>query len=218
MVGDRTTHRRRSPARLAVVGGVPWARLGLLVLIFLAVFPATIAAQSPEDNAREYLDALRRLRWDEVASHLHTGVLAEFHLISRQLVENRAGDSILIQLYDASREEWNGWTSREVFRHSMRGMTRYARGLVESLVMTDVRILGTVPEGDTIRHVVYREVTDHMGTVIEGVLTVSLVLEQGRWRVRENAELDVLKTALRGIPIGRGSPSGPRLSQPTPAS
>ncbi len=218
MVGDRTTHRRRSPVRLAVVGGVPWGRLGLLVLIFLAVFPATIAAQSPEDTAREYLDALRRLRWDEVASQLHTGVLAEFHLISRQLVENRAGDSILIQLYDASREEWNGWTSREVFRHSMRGMTRYARGLVESLVMTDVRILGTVPEGDTIRHVVYREVTDHMGTVIEGVLTVSLVLEQGRWRVRENAELDVLKTALRGIPIGRGSPSGPRLSQPTPAS
>ena len=186
--------------------------------LLLVLVATTANAQSPEDVSRDFLDALRRLRWDDVADHLHTGALAEFHLISRQLVENRAGDSILIQLYDASREEWNGWTSREVFRHSMQGMTRYARGLVESLVMTDVRILGTVPEGDTIRHVVYREVTDHMGTVIERVLTVSLVLEQGRWRVRENAELDVLKTALRGIPIGRGSPSGPRLSQPTPAS
>ena len=212
MVGDRTTHCRRSPAGRAVEGGVYRARFGLLALLFLTVFPATLAAQSPEKVADDFLNALGRLGWDDVADHLHTGVLAEFHLISRQLVENRAGDSILIQLYDASREEWIGWTSREVFRHSMRGMTRYARGLMESLVMTDVRILGTVPEGDTIRHVLYRELTDHMGTVIEGVLTVSLILEQGRWRVRENAELDVLKAALRGIPIGRGSRPVPHLA------
>ena len=205
-------HHRRSPGRRAAVGGIHRVPRVLLALMFLTALPATIGAQSPEAVAQEYLDALRRLRWDDVADRLHTGILTEFHLVSRQLVENRAGDSILVQLYESSRGEWDGWTSREVFVRSMEGVTRYARGLVESLVMTEVRILGTVPEGDTIRHVVYREITDHMGTVIEGVLTLSLVLEEGRWRVRENAELDVLLTALRGIPIGRGARPGPELT------
>lgn len=165
--------------------------------------PAATPQAPPEETARRFFDALSRLRWERVSAELHTAALDEFHLISRQLVESLRGDSILIQLYDASRAEWDGWSSRDVFERSMTGLTRYARGLMESQVMTDFRVLGTVPEGDTIRHVVYRETTDHMGLVIEAAPTTTLVLEDGAWRVRENAELAVLRVALRGVPIGR---------------
>lgn len=177
----------------------------LLALGWCAVaFPGATAAQgTPEETAQRFFDGLSRLRWSQVSAEMHTGALDEFHLISRQLVESLRGDSILIQLYDASLEEWSSWSSREVFERSMAGLTRYARGLMESQVMTDFRVLGTVPEGDTIRHVVYRETTDHMGTVIQAAPTTTLVLEGGAWRVRENAELVVLRVALRGIPIGR---------------
>lgn len=164
---------------------------------------AATAQNTPEETAQRFFDALSRLRWERVSAELHTAALDEFHLISRQLVESLRGDSILIQLYDASHEEWAGWSSREVFERSMAGLTQYARGLMESQVMTDFRVLGTVPEGDTIRHVVYRETTDHMGTIIEAAPTTTLVMEDGVWRVRENAELAVLRVALRGIPIGR---------------
>ncbi len=178
--------------------------LTLATSLVLAALPHPSAAQNtPEETAQRFFDALSRLRWERVSEELHTAALDEFHLISRQLVESLRGDSILIQLYDASREEWASWSSREVFERSMAGLTRYARGLMESQVMTDFRVLGTVPEGDTIRHVVYRETTDHMGTIIEAAPTVTLVLEDGAWRVRENAELGVLRVALRGIPIGR---------------
>lgn len=163
----------------------------------------TAAQASPEETAQRFFDGLSRLRWSRVAGEMHTVALDEFHLISRQLVESLRGDSILIQLYDASRAEWDSWSNREVFERSMTGLTRYARGLMESQVMTDFRVLGTVPEGDTIRHVVYRETTDHMGLVIEAAPTTTLVLEGGQWKVRENAELAVLRVALRGIPIGR---------------
>lgn len=182
--------------------------LALAAPLTLALLPPPTAAQNaprntPEETAQRFFDALSRLRWAQVSAELHTAALDEFHLISRQLVESLRGDSILIQLYDASHEEWAGWSSREVFERSMAGLTRYARGLMESQVMTDFRVLGTVPEGDTIRHVVYRETTDHMGTVIEAAPTTTLVPEHGVWRVRENAELAVLRVALRGIPIGR---------------
>jgi len=177
----------------------------LLALGWCAVaFPGATAAQgTPEETAQRFFDGLSRLRWSQVSAEMHTGALDEFHLISRQLVESLRGDSILIQLYDASLEEWSSWSSREVFERSMAGLTRYARGLMESQVMTDFRVLGTVPEGDTIRHVVYRETTDHMGTVIQAAPPTTPVLEGRAWRVRENAELVVLRVALRGIPIGR---------------
>lgn len=185
----------------------PKPRLLLPILassVLAAAAPHPAASQdTPEEAAQRFFDALSRLRWAQVSAELHTAALDEFHLISRQLVESLRGDSILIQLYDASRAEWDGWSNREVFERSMTGLTRYARGLMESQVMTDFRVLGTVPEGDTIRHVVYRETTDHMGLVIEAAPTTTLVLEAGQWRVRENAELAVLRVALHGIPIGR---------------
>ena len=181
-----------------------WALRPILAAVVLAAAaPHPAAAQTPEETAQRFFDALSRLRWERVSAELHTAALDEFHLISRQLVESLRGDSILIQLYDASHDEWAGWSSREVFERSMSGLTRYARGLMESQVMTDFRVLGTVPEGDTIRHVVYRETTDHMGLIIEAAPTTTLMLEDGAWRVRENAELAVLRVALRGIPIGR---------------
>ena len=185
--------------------GRTWALRPILAAVVLAATaPHPAAAQNTsEETAQRFFDALSRLRWERVSAELHTAALDEFHLISRQLVESLRGDSILIQLYDASHDEWAGWSSREVFERSMSGLTRYARGLMESKVMTDFRVLGTVPEGDTIRHVVYRETTDHMGLIIEAAPTTTLVLEDGAWRVRENAELAVLRVALRGIPIGR---------------
>ena len=155
--------------------------LFLALTAFTTVAPHPAAAQDPsEETAQRFFDALSRLRWERVSAELHTAALDEFHLISRQLVESLRGDSILIQLYDASRAEWDGWSSRDVFERSMTGLTRYARGLMESQVMTDFRVLGTVSEGDTIRHVVYRETTDHMGLVIEAAPTTTLVLEGGQ--------------------------------------
>lgn len=218
----RSNGRPRDVTSPRAAGGAPralTASLALAMSLTLAVLPpaaaqTTAAATAPaareataqttpEETAQRFFDALRRLRWSRVAAEMHTAALDEFHLISRQLVESLRGDSILIQLYDASRAEWDGWSGREVFERSMTGLTRYARGLMESQVMTDFRVLGTVPEGDTIRHVVYRESTDHMGLVIEAAPTTTLVLEGRQWKVRENAELAVLRVALRGIPIGR---------------
>ena len=191
-------HPTIRPRTRLLLPALAWALL-------TAALPEPAAAQdTPEEAAQAFFDGLSRLRWTQVSAQMHSKALAEFHLISRQLVESLRGDSILIQLYDdASPDEWEAWSSREVFERSMSGLTRYARGLMESQVMTDFRVLGTVPESDTIRHVVYRETTDHMGTVIEAAPTTTLVLEDGVWRVRENAELAVLRIALRGIPIGR---------------
>ena len=184
------------------------SRARTITVLTVAIAVGNVQPIPPEQAAREFFEALGRLRWEEMAARLHTQTLDEFHLIARQLVDSRAGDSVLIQLYDAPRAEWEAWDARYAFRRTMEGLARYARGLMESQVATEFQVLGTVPEGDSIRHVVYRETTDHMGTTTGGVATISLVLEGGRWQVRANAELEVLKASLRGIPIGRGPTTG----------
>ena len=83
---------------------IPLAALALSALT--AVAPELTPAQpTPEETAQRFFDGLSRLRWTQVSAQMHTEALADFHLISRQLVESLRGDSILIQLYDTSREE-----------------------------------------------------------------------------------------------------------------
>lgn len=165
------------------------------------------ASQSPEAVAERFFHGLGRLQWTRIVDLLHSDAQDRFRVVAEQLVSSLRGDSILIQLYGGrSREAFAGWTPRETFLRSTTGLVAYARGLMESQVTTDVAIIGTVAEGDSLRHVVYREGTDHMGTEIVEVAVTTLRLQDGRWKIWRNDELDVLEAALRGVPIGRSPP------------
>lgn len=164
------------------------------------------ATEGAEAAAGRFFSNLGLLRWEPVADQLHSAALLPFDQVSRDLVGSTQGSRILEELYGVSESEFVAWTARVRFVASMEAMTRYARGLMESQVMTDVTLLGQIPEGPEVCHVVYREATDHMGLVLDGVHVVTLAWEVGEWRVLQNQELDVLATALRGVPIGRVPP------------
>ena len=174
------------------------------------VAQAPQAAGTAEASAAQFFQGLGRLEWSGIVDLLHTDVHDRFQLVADQLVGSLRGDSVLILLYGGiSRGEYERQAPRETFLRSMMGLVTYARGLMESQVTTDVEILGTVAEGDSLRHVVYREGTDHMGTELVRVSVTTLRLQRGDWRILRNDELDVLETALRGLPIGRSPPPGP---------
>ncbi len=173
-------------------------------------------AGNAEAVAAQFFHGLGRLQWPRIVDLLHTDVHERFQLVADQLVGSLRGDSVLILLYGGiSRERFESMEPRETFLRSMTGMVGYARGLMESQVTTDVEIIGALAEGDSLRHVVYREGTDHMGTEVVRVSVTTLRLQAGQWRIRRNDELDVLETALRGLPIGRSPPPGP---QPNPGA
>lgn len=179
----------------------------LVGAVLILAGPQPVLAQAaPEFVARQFFDRLGRLQWEALSDLLHPQALGEFDQVAHQIVEGLRGDSVLIQLYGASRADFQGWSDRESFVRTLTGLVGYARGLMESQVTTEVEILGTVAEDDSLSHVVYREVTDHMGTLTGGVAVVTLKMIRGRWLVREDSELEVLKTALRGVPIGRSPP------------
>jgi hypothetical protein len=129
--------------------------------------PSTPAPGEPEAVAGAFFHGLGRLQWTRIVDLLHPDALASFDRVAGQVVESLRGDSVLIQLYGTSLEEFRSWSDRESFLRTTSAMVDYARGLMESQVTTDVEILGSVVEGDSLAHVVYRERTDHMGTVVE---------------------------------------------------
>lgn len=199
---------RRSPIRTALT----------LVFGVALTAPAHARAQAipsgpqplePEAVADAFFHGLGRLQWTRIVDLLSPEALASFDLVAGQIVESLRGDSVLIQLYGTTLEDFRSWSDRESFVRTTSAMVDYARGLMESQVTTDVEILGSVVEGDSLAHVVYRERTDHMGTLVEDVEVTTLVRQDDRWLVLRNDELDVLESALRGLPIGRTPPPGP---------
>ena len=196
----------RLPENYQMMRVARWVAPCLMMTLF-TTRPASAQAE-PELAARQFFHRLGRLQWEPMSDLLHPETLREFDQVAHQIVESLRGDSVLIQLYGVSQAEFQAWSDKETFVRTMAGMVRYARGLMESQVSTDMEILGTVAEGDSLSHVVYREVTDHMGTLTGGVAVVTLERSRGRWLVRQNAEIEVLKTALRGVPIGRSPPPG----------
>lgn len=180
--------------------------------LFLApLFPSShlLGQPSPERVAERFFHHLGRLQWQEVSAVVHPSVWADFDRIAHQLAMSPRGDRVLAELYGAPLQELESWSDSETFVRSLEGLTRYARGLMESQVASTVQLLGAVPEGDSISHVLYRQVTDHMGVQTEGVSVVSLKRSAESWLVAADGELDVLKTAFRGVPIAREPPPAP---------
>jgi hypothetical protein len=81
----------------------------------------------------------------------------------------------------------------------MRAVQLQVPGLLSSLVSRRSEVVGTVPEGPDMAHVVYRMLSLVQGAVPR-ITVMTLVRTDDGWKVRAAEELDVLHTALRGIP------------------
>jgi hypothetical protein len=98
-------------------------------------------------------------------------------------------------------------SAEEVFLRVMEVLSEDAPGLVHALVVRDVEVIGHVPEGQDLAHVVYRSTADLSGAVPE--LRLMTVKRDGlRWRVLSSQELDILVEAFRGISRKRSPPPG----------
>lgn len=161
---------------------------------------------SPSAVADELLRSFESMAWRAGAQRLHPEALGIFHESVNILVRTDATGQVLARLLDgASAEAYPDLPAEEVFHRVMTALMTETPGLANALVTRRHEIIGEVAEGSGTTHVVYR-----VRTTLSGEEPVVKVMTLGRtdggWKVLRVDELDAVRTALRGIPMGGPAP------------
>lgn len=156
----------------------------------------------PDTVAIEFRAGFGQMAWAELAQKMHPHALAQLRTSVDLIVERDstgwarrtlAGgiptDSAYAELPDDA-----------VFAATMGGLQNEIPGLVSSLVGRDSEVIGIVQENAIEAHAIYRNQALVPGAEPE-VLVMSLMRTPFGWKVRTVAEIEVLQTALRGLPI-----------------
>mgnify|MGYP001038249514 CR=1 FL=1 len=184
------------------------------ILVLLALTPTTGQAQasdpsgsegeprSPVTVADEFNRGFQSMAWAGLVQRIHPRGLADLRLASDILVAADSSGYVLESLLgDLERATYAALPDDEVVLLMLTGIQAEVPGLLSSLVSRRTETLGAVSEGE-LQHVVYRIQGQVSGSVPE-TRVMTLERSDGRWKVVDAADLRVLHTAIRGIPIPR---------------
>lgn len=182
-------------------------------------------SSAPEQVAKEYLDAVERMHWEAVVSRLHRDALSSFRSYLEALlfgrVDPRAPAAEAVPLETPARmegletltgagsvEAFLALSDAEVFVQALRALQADSPGMMNAWVDRTTEILGSVPEADTLAHVVYRLEWRLTGATPDTeILTVRRLDGEG-WRVYDSRELESIRPALGSV-ILRAPGPGP---------
>ena len=148
------------------------------------------------------------MAWAGLVQRVHPEALADLRLAVRIVLDADSTGWALDELLGGLtvRAEYEELDDAEVFRRVMSGVQARVPGLLSSLVSRRSEVLGEVREHGDTAHVVYR-----VRALVQGaqpqIEVMTLVRGTAGWLVRSASELQVLHTAIRGIPIPVGGPS-----------
>lgn len=161
------------------------------------------APGSPLTVADEFNRGFQSMAWAGLVQRIHPRGLADLRLASDILVRADSSGYVLESLLgDLDPAAYAALPDDEAVLLMLTGIQAEVPGLLSSLVSRRTETLGAVSEGE-LRHVVYRIQAQVSGSVPE-TRVMTLERFEGRWRVVDAADLRVLHTAIRGIPIPRG--------------
>jgi len=215
----------RSTSCDEVVPPLRWAPIPrLLPALALLLIPAGAGAQSmaeltatPERTAELFLRSVRAIRWSAAAQFMHPRTIVRFHDIVTMLSDADSTGDVRHYLTGTDAAGYRTLTPEVVFDRAVGTMIDSLPGLMHAIFDHDDQVIGHVTESPDSAHVVYRTLARISGAVPE-VKVMQLERTAGGWRVLWSDELEVLETALRGVPRGRRSRHQDRASGPGPSS
>lgn len=173
------------------------------------------ASEPPAAVADEYLRGIEALAWRATAQRIHPEALNRLRETLRILTEpDDSGGRLLDALTgDRSAEEYFALDGGSLFVSVMRALERESPGIINAMTERDTEVVGTVADGDTLRHVVYRLRWRLSGAEDEIELLTLAPDARDRWRVLRAPELESLRPALRGLGLP-GPPNDARGVDP----
>ena len=141
----------------------------LALAALLLALPA--AAQStPEAAAREYVRAFQAGQWDQAAAVMHPDALAQLKGFFSTLAEADSSGQVLGPLLGVGRPaEFQQLTGAQIYTRLLGSLGRLSPQLTATMRGMQAEVIGSVAEGESDAHVVYR-----MRFTVDGVTTTKV--------------------------------------------
>ena len=143
-------------------------------------------AQTPESIAKSYFEMLRNKQWTQIAQLYDPGALRDFREMMSFLLEvpDESASQVLGALFGpgATKQGVKAMSEAEFFAAFLGGvMARSAQ--LGQLNFETIEVLGSVGEGDSLRHVVTRTHISLADMSMESMEVVSLKKVENEWKL-----------------------------------
>jgi hypothetical protein len=175
----------------------------VLVLVYIFIFSCiSVYAQgeSPEEVAKASMEFVKKSDFSSYARLMHPEALAETKRMFRPIVAADERGKIAERFFGVTNStQYDALSDIAVFEALMIRITKDTPLFDEVLKTAEFSIIGSVPEGADIAHVVYRSGAKAGGLSISKLEVMSLRRYQGRWRLLLTGDIEGLATMLRGL-------------------
>ncbi|MCC7143968.1 MAG: hypothetical protein IT349_17860 [Candidatus Eisenbacteria bacterium] len=175
---------------------------GLLISAFLLVPAPARGGEAPDLFVDRYIAATRAMEWDSVAAMMHSTALSDFKQLMRPAVIADSSGEMSHLLFDVvGAAAYDSLPPARVFSRLMRSLVTLNPLMGEALAGAEAKVIGAVPEGDDLVHVIYRigvgvGVGDSALAVTK-LEVISLRREAGGWRSLLTGNVQGLAEVLR---------------------
>jgi len=182
----------------------------VLAVLYLSPCAACGEAQSPEAVASAAMESAKRGDWAAYTHSMHPGALARAKELFRPLVAGDTEARLGKMFFGvAGVTQYDAMSDSTTFQALMEHLTRNLPAFAEAMKTAEFKIVGTVPEGDDVVHVVYRADASVDDLAITRTSVMSLRKQGGEWRLLLTGNIEGLASRLSQM-SSQKSGSNPR--------
>jgi hypothetical protein len=163
-------------------------------------------AETPEAITESYFQLLQQSEWRQVADLYSPTALKDFREMMAFLTElpDEVSGEVLANFFgaDATQESVAAMSDPEYFAVFLGAMMAQA-SQVGQLDFTEIEVLGTVPEGDAVRHVLTRTHIKLGEVAMESMEVISLEQVDNAWKILMQGKMKGMASQLKAA-LGQG--------------
>lgn len=167
------------------------------LLVFACATLASAQVEAPEAVAKRAAEATARADWKAFAELMHPAALTDFRRMFREIVALDGSEELRKSFFGVETvAEFDALTDSGTFEALMKGLAANVPGVAEALGSMSMEVVGVLPEGEELAHVVYRTGASIENLTMSKTAVMTLRRHEGQWRMLLNGAIEGLAQRL----------------------
>ncbi len=161
--------------------------LAILAALYVSALP--LAAQkpasgaTPEELTRLVGESVKQKDWAKFAALMHPAALAELKSMFQPIVKLEGAAQMRKTFFGVDNAaQFDALSDEAAFERLMTQLTANIPGMAEAVASSEMFVVGSLPEGDDLVHVVYHTGAKSQGLLFSKTAVMTFRRYQGEWR------------------------------------